>query len=1007
MSKHGFACSLFFLALLASCGPVQPAPGVTPGPFPSATPTSAIASQAPSPARTSSPEMSPTVQTAQAYCDQLAQRYQPPAGFTTFCDDQFSFAFDVPADWQSIVLASAPDRTAPLNKVRMARRFYNQDSSNSVRFDTYRLPPGDATLAGMAEGFFSYPERENPGREYPALRIGGQPAYAILNRWHQDISAVYLFFRHGEYYTVMEIKAPDLPGLELNWNIARSLQVPGASPGDNRIPDELIADSRKLVEPAPPAPAATPLPPAGLVPPGARARLGKGGMRHLALTMDGKQVAIASEGIVCLYHLEPFQEAWCSLTGSSPMSILQTISFDPQGTRIAAGLLNGSIVLWDTATGQRDVVRFTHLEVVYSLAWSPDGSRIAFSANDDLIRIWDPLSGKQLQILRGSGPAVLSLAWSPDGSRIAAGDYWGDVSVFDVGSGEHLYTWKGDQGYTIYSVSWSPDSTRVIAGSGYVSCAENCTPTFDGLVTILDGQTGKKLVQVGAGNQVSSLSVSPDGSLVAVGLDDNTLRLYRLTNGALLQKIISAGKAGVFWLPGGQHLLATDGNNHLLILDAATGAHSEILVEGFDQLLAPVWSPDGSKLAASTENGAIFIWDAATATLANIIADARSERRLAWSPDAKQIASIRDREVRFWDTSSDKRLRTLPTAGVTLMDLGWSPDGHQFAALDYRGLVTLWDAQSWTQLKTVQTIANPYTDEMVWSRDSKTLATSGNGIFLWDPATGQQTGKLGDETETHTIAWSADGSKFVAANGNRAMIWNAATLVPLLQPGDDPTWAAGSAALSPDGKILATGASLVTLRDASTGGTILTLDGHSQGVYWLDFSPDGKTLASWSTDGTVVLWNVPAFRAVPVAPTPTPDPIWNTYLSTYFQISLKFPKAWQEDPSGNGIFRGPDGYFQIAASGSAPPDPMKACELELRDNAREQRYGMAPTLEALTIDHQPACLILPSADQPESHKGIALLVILYPDPRENRVLLQLWADKAHIRELAGCLKFLR
>jgi WD40 repeat protein len=114
----------------------------------------------------------------------------------------------------------------------------------------------------------------------------------------------------------------------------------------------------------------------------------------------------------------------------------------------------------------------------------------------------------------------------------------------------------------------------------------------------------------------------------------------------------------------------------------------------------------------------------------------------------------------------------------------------------------------------------------------------------------------------NAVVFSADGKYLFAAAGQPGISgevreWQVAdgALVRSFEGHHDALY---SAALSPDGKILATGSydQKIKLWDVETGREIRTLSGHNGAIYSLAFRPDGKILASASADRTVKLWDV-------------------------------------------------------------------------------------------------------------------------------------------------------
>lgn len=163
---------------------------------------------------------------------------------------------------------------------------------------------------------------------------------------------------------------------------------------------------------------------------------------------------------------------------------------------------------------------------------------------------------------------------------------------------------------------------------------------------------------------------------------------------------------------------------------------------------------------------------------------------------------------------------------------------------------------------------------LAFAPDGKSIATTCNDqlpIEFWEASTGKlvNTIKSPRDTTYHSIealAFSPNGETLATsgtideADGEIVQLWDVKTGKQTMIFKGHPVGVSVTA-FSPDGKLLASGAERTRLWDIKTGKSSVTLQGQEKefGVEWittLAFTPNGKALASWNSDGTIRVWDV-------------------------------------------------------------------------------------------------------------------------------------------------------
>ncbi|MCP4344862.1 MAG: hypothetical protein GY795_04970 [Desulfobacterales bacterium] len=593
----------------------------------------------------------------------------------------------------------------------------------------------------------------------------------------------------------------------------------------------------------------------------------------LSFSLDGKLLASASyDKSIILWDVEKRQTIG-SLIGHN--SSVKAVSFSPNGKLLASGGDDNRIILWDIKNKQPIGKPLTgHKSYVESLAFSPCGKFLASGSRDNTIIFWDVEKHKPIgQPLKGHKSQVSSLSFSPDGKLLASGSWDKSIILWDVETRNPIAVLRGHEG-SVSSVSFSPGGKFLASGS------------LDKSIILWNIETlkpiGFPLKKHEAG--IRSVSFSPDGKFLASGDSNNTIILWDMMKRKSVGQPLKGHKSkisSVTFSPDGKTLASGSWDEKVILWDIKKRTFNEQIFKGhkFD-IFSVSFSPNGKILASGSQDNTIILWNLETGQpigkpLAGHKHDVFS---VSFSPDGKILASgSQDDTIILWNVETLQPIgKPLTGHKFDIFSVAFSPDGKILASGSQDNTIILWNVE------TLQPIGKPLTGHeydvfsVSFSPDGKILASGSqdNTIILWDVEKRQPIGKplTGHKHDVFSVSFSPDGKTLASGSKDKTIIlWDVKTQMSIAPPFKSHTFFVRSVVFSPDGKTLISGSdgsffdmdkkknhdNTIILWDVKTRLPIgQSLKGHEYPVLTLAVSPDGKVLASGSSDNTVKLWDI-------------------------------------------------------------------------------------------------------------------------------------------------------
>ncbi|CAK93355.1 unnamed protein product (macronuclear) [Paramecium tetraurelia] len=280
----------------------------------------------------------------------------------------------------------------------------------------------------------------------------------------------------------------------------------------------------------------------------------------------------------------------------------------------------------------------------------------------------------------------------------------------------------------VYSICYSPDGTTLASGSD------------DNTIRIWDFKSQQR-------SQILSVCFSPDGTTLAFSSDDNSIYLWDLINVQYKGKLNGHNNSVI------QVCFSSDGNTlascsyDLLIClwDSKSQLQNGYLYGHNDWVNTVCFSPDGNTLASGSYDQSLRLWDIKTGQqTAKFNGHSDTVRSVCFSPDGKTIASGSDDEsIRLWNVKTKQQIAKLDAHTSGISSVYFSPNGTTLASCSFDQSIRIWDVMTQQQKASIDDCACEILS-VCFSPDGTTLAYGGKdkSICLMDIMTGQQKSKI-------------------------------------------------------------------------------------------------------------------------------------------------------------------------------------------------------------------------------------------------------------------------
>eukprot|EP01117_Protostelium_nocturnum_P007903 TRINITY_DN2822_c0_g1_i2.p1 TRINITY_DN2822_c0_g1~~TRINITY_DN2822_c0_g1_i2.p1 ORF type:complete len:414 (-),score=122.93 TRINITY_DN2822_c0_g1_i2:38-1102(-) len=278
-----------------------------------------------------------------------------------------------------------------------------------------------------------------------------------------------------------------------------------------------------------------------------------------------------------------------------------------------------------------------HKGEICSTKFNFAGTILATGGADKLLKLWDTRSQYQPRTsLHGATQSIMSVDFSYNDEMVLAASNDNTVRIWTIQTGRTKYTLTGHEG-KVMSASFTPDSNKIVSGS------------HDRTIKIWDLTKGYCIKTVFCFSSCNSLALNGEGKMAISGHFDHQLRCWDIRSGECIKEmddVHTTQITSVSLSPDGTQVLTNSRDNTLKTVDIRTysqvGSFSDENYKSGANWNTACFSPDGQYIVAGGNDGKVFIWSTLTNKLVSTLKPSSNNPTTiystAWGPNLDLVS---------------------------------------------------------------------------------------------------------------------------------------------------------------------------------------------------------------------------------------------------------------------------------------------------------------------------------------------------------------------------------